>query len=663
MSVKHSFYFLLLGIVVAGCAASSNIDDKVIAVVGDKKITYGEFKQQYSTNYLAGSDSTQSLDSKEKFLNLLVDYNLKLLEANADNIQDEPEVKAELKDYKNQLAVSYVLEHDLTMPMVHEIYNRQKYEVRAWQFFVPFVADSAHPGGDTLKAYDQATEVIRLIKSGTPFDSLAKKYRGGDTYYITAGSYLQYVGGRQFENTLYSLDTGQVAPSPIRTAYGYIIVKLVEKKPRVESVRASHILIAIKGNTPEDTLKAYNEALAIADSARQGVDFGKLALDNSVDKYSAEKGGDLGFFSRGMMVRPFDETVFNMKVGEISGPVRSQFGYHIIKLTDIKQLPSFDEAKDKIRETYLNGGYKLDLAALVDQLKAKYNYKPDEGTLSFLYSKIDSTKGFAETDFDSLLTPAERQQPLFTFDNFVGTIDTVVSIVRSGNAQTTPGVMNWKNLNTMVDESAKNLLITRYADLKASSYPEFDSLVKQYTNGILIYQIEQQNVWGKVASTDSALKPYYFDHINKYYWPNRVDLSEIHVNSDSVANAIHDSLVAGASFDSLAAKYTVRSGMAAKDGHWGLLADSANTLSIAALQLKEGEFSTPIRYENGYSIVRVNKFVPSAPKTFEEARAEVSSDYQESESKAIQKAWLDGLKKRFGVQIDTKTFHDLLAQK
>jgi peptidyl-prolyl cis-trans isomerase SurA len=663
MSLKHHGYILFLGIIVAGCAASSSIDDKVIATVGDKKITYGEFKQQYSRNYIAGSDSTESMESKEKFLNLLVDYDLKLLEAKAEKLQDDPEVKAELKGYRDQLAVSYVLENELTMPMVKKIFDRQRYEARGWQFFVPLRVDSARSAGDTLAAYNQAVEVIRELKAGVPLDSLTRKHRGGDTHYITAGSYLQFVGGREFEDMLYTLDTNQVTPTPIRTSFGYIVVKLTERRPRVESVRASHILIASKVKAPADTLKAYDEALAILDSLKQGVDFAKLAADNSADKYSAQRGGDLGFFSRGMMVWPFEQAAFNLKIGEVAGPVRSQFGYHIIKLTDIKQLPTFDSAKDKIRETYLNGGYKLDLQAFVDQLKAKYNYKLDENALKSFYDRLDSTRRFDQADFDSLLTPADRQKVLFTFENFFGTVDTLLSTANNGSSESAHALMNWKEVNSLVDESARQMLLTHYAASVAPAYPEFDSLIAQYTNGILIYQTEQKYVWSKVLSTDSVLKPYYFDHISKYYWPNRVDLSEIQVYSDSLAKFVYDSLKAGGNFDSLAAKYTRRAGMAAKDGQWGLFADSANALSIAALQLKEGEFTMPIKYENGYSIVRLNKLVPSAPKTFEEARADVSADYQEAQSKAVQNQWLDGLRKQFGVQIDEKTFRELLAEK
>lgn len=657
MSFRNLICLFLMALALAGCAASSNIDDKVIAVVGDKNITYGEFKHQYATNYLVGGDTSNTIESKDNFLNLLVDYRLKLLDAEAEHLQDDPGLKAELKGYEDQLAVSYVLERTVTMPAVQKIYDRQKYEVRADQVFIPFAA----PAGDTLKSYDQAMDLIKEIKSGASIDSLLKKYRGGDTYFITAGSFLQYAGGEEYEDMLYSLNPGEVGPVPIRTAYGYLVVKLLEKHPRVESIRASHILVPIPGNTPDDTMKAYKEAISIMDSMKQGVEFGKLAKDNSSDRYSAEKNGDLGFFSRGMMVREFDEAAFRLKVGEVTGPVRTRFGYHIIKLTDVKQIPPFEDAKDKIRQNYLNGGYKVDLAKLESQLMTKYKYKLDEGTFNFLYGKIDTTKRFDEIDFDSVLTDSEKQNSLFSFDEFKASIDTVVGILSAGeNPRTT--IMNRQGLSSSVDDAAKQMLLSYYAGKVAHTYPEFDSLVNQYRSGILIYQTEQKNVWGKVSTSDSVLKPYYFDHVNKYYWPNRVDLSEIQVFGDSLANFVYDSLNHGGSFDSLAAKYTKRAGMAEKDGHWGLLADSSNALAIAAMSMKEGEFSRPIKFERGYSIIKVDKFVPSAPKTFEEARAEVSADYQEAESKVIMNDWLKNLKAKFGVQIYDKAFHDLLAQ-
>lgn len=662
MSIKHLLYVLILGVLAAGCAANLSLDDKVIAVVGNHKITYGDFQRQSAQNYAPVSDSSNSFEAKNEFLNLLIDYNLKLQDAKKERLQENPTLKSEMKEYQSQLAASYITEHRIVDPRVKELYERQKYEVRAKYVFIQFPVDSLHPRGDTLKAYDEAMTVIKDLKAGAPIDSLMHVYKGQDTYYITAGTYLQYVGGEQFENMLYTLKPGEVGSVPIRTSFGYLVVKLELRQPRVESVRASHILIAIKGTSPKDTLEAYDRALTIMDSLKQGVSFAKLAEDNSADRGSAVRGGDLGYFMRGQMVRPFDEAVFNMKLGQVVGPVRSRFGYHIIKLTGIKPVPPYSQMKAQLRQYYLNSAYKFDLSNFVDSLKQAYGFKLNDRAFRLLYSKVDSTSMFAKTDFDSLLTPEEGREVIFTFDHSSGTIDTAISIAK-GDKDLQGQILNWRGLNMIVDQAANKLVFDHYALAEARTYPAFDSLMTQYEDGILIYNVERNNVWDKIETSDSLLKPYYFAHISRYYWPRRVDLSEIHVATDSAAKAIYRMLKDGDSFDTLAAKYNKSPRLVKEDGHAGMFADSSSALAIKAFTMKEGEFSKPIVYDYGYSIIKVNKFVPSQPKTFEEAKGEVSSDYQDVESKRIQKSWLERLRKEFGVKVYEKTFRELLAGK
>ncbi len=662
MSFKRLVYLFFVSIFAAGCAANMSVNDKVIAVVGNKQITYGEFKREYAQNSLPTADTTDLVAKKEHFLNLLVNYDLKLLDARKENLRENPSINSEIKNYENQLAVGYILEHEITDPMVRKIYDRQKFEVRAEQVFVQIRPDSAYPAGDTLRAYDEAMGAIRSLKAGAPIDSLIHLYRGGDTYYITAGSFLQYAGGEQFEDLLYSLKPGEVGAYPIRTAFGYLVVKLTDKRPRYESIRASHILIRITGNSPADTLEAYQKAVAILDSARAGVDFAQLARDNSADTVSGKRGGDLGFFTRGMMVLPFEEAAFNIgKIGEVTGPVRTQFGYHIIKLTGVTPIPPYAEVKDQLRSKYLNAGYKLDLERFVGELKSKYGYHENEQVISMLCGKVDSAKSFAATDFDSLLTPFEMNEAMFTFDADSGTVDTVIGTAKSNEAFASLPITH-ANVEKVIDETSKDMVLSHYAMIKAPTYADFDSLIKKYEDGILIYQIEQNRVWSKVVTSDSVLKPYFESHADKYVWPKRVDLSRIEVGTAAIADSVHKQLQSGANFDTLASKYNTAKELKDKDGHWGLFADSSNTLATVAFRMKEGDFSQPVNYEGSYSIVRVNAFVPPQPKTFEEARGEVSSDYQEYESKRLQSEWIQSLRSEFGVKIDEKTFHELLAK-
>ena len=121
-----------------------------------------------------------------------------------------------------------------------------------------------------------------------------------------------------------------------------------------EERRASHILITVPaGATPEQKAKAREKAEALIAQAKKSPQaFAELAKKSSEDPGSAAEGGDLGFFPRGKMVKPFDDAVFGMKVGDIAGPVETQFGFHVIKLADIKAAegPKLETVKAQVEE-------------------------------------------------------------------------------------------------------------------------------------------------------------------------------------------------------------------------------------------------------------------------------------------------------------------------
>lgn len=124
-----------------------------------------------------------------------------------------------------------------------------------------------------------------------------------------------------------------------------------------EMVRARHILLKIGSNPSEEEKKRVREkAEGVLKRARSGEDFAKLATELSEDTGSKNKGGDLGFFQRGRMVKPFEETAFSLKPGEISGIVETQFGYHIIKVEEKKEagIEPFDKVREKIKAAVVN---------------------------------------------------------------------------------------------------------------------------------------------------------------------------------------------------------------------------------------------------------------------------------------------------------------------
>jgi peptidyl-prolyl cis-trans isomerase C len=162
---------------------------------------------------------------------------------------------------------------------------------------------------------------------------------------------------------------GQISDDEVKAQYERQRSKYEEK----EKVRASHILIKLdKAATPEQVAAAKAKADLLAARARAGEDFAELAKANS-EGPTASRGGDLNFFGRGRMVKEFDEKVFSMKVGEVSDPVRTRFGWHVIKVTEYKEAHTrtLEEVKDNIRRMLEGRAKRKAKADLVELLRSK----------------------------------------------------------------------------------------------------------------------------------------------------------------------------------------------------------------------------------------------------------------------------------------------------
>jgi peptidyl-prolyl cis-trans isomerase D len=161
-----------------------------------------------------------------------------------------------------------------------------------------------------------------------------------------------------------------IDPAEVRKRYEANIKQYGKPEER----RASHILIAVKPDaSPEEKAAAKKKAEEILAEAKKNPDqFAELAKKYSQDPGSASQGGDLGFFARdGSMVKPFEDAVFSMKPGEIAGPIETNFGYHIIKLTAVEpaKVQSFDEVKAQIEEELKRQKASAKLADAADQMQ------------------------------------------------------------------------------------------------------------------------------------------------------------------------------------------------------------------------------------------------------------------------------------------------------
>ncbi len=646
-------FIVLASLLLSSCTPKHA--DIIVAKFDDEQIKMNEFEKMYAKNsgsYEEAKDD--SLSQLKNFLDLYVNFKMKLRDAYVRGFDSNQELNQELKDYEKKVGVSYILEKKILEPGLKNLYDKRKYELRVSHLMIR--PDST---GDQA-AKELALAILDSIRHGANFSDMVKKYSddsyskniGGDIYYVTAG-----LLPPEFEDAAYATPVGSVYPSVVHTRYGYHLIKVTDRRERIPQIKASHILVNFNGPDGQvDTAYARAKIDTVMQKLKAGADFAELAKEYSDDPGSAKNGGDLGFFGRRMMVKEFDEAAFNLKPGEISDIVKTNFGYHIIKLTDQKPYPSFDEDKEELEKVFKQTRYQTEYDSLIDKLKDNYGFHLNEQVLSEVLKNADSLRvGSQIRNYDEL-----KNQPLVTY-NKVDTIRVQAAIERMNSER--------QNMNRLIDSEILNSTINKLVgdsllslaalDLDKTD-PEFASLMDDYRNGIYVFKLQDDEVWSQINADSSKLNDYYEKTKDDYVWPDRINFSEIFSKSDSLIHTYYTELQNGADFDSLAAKYTERNNMKPKAGNYGLVAVDYSPLASKTDELlsQPGTYSEPFPFSGGYVIVKLIAKDPSHQKTFEEAKAEVSGAYQEAESKRLEQAYLESLKKRY----DPQFYYDTLEE-
>ncbi len=641
MLLRYATLFsIVLTLILSSCSPKHS--EIVLAEFGDSKIQMKEFEEVYTRN--AGSLEQAKQDSLPKlknFLDLYVNFKMKLRDADVRGYKSDPSLYAELLDYKKKVGVTYILEKDIVEPGVKDLYEKRKWEWRVSH--IMFRPDSL---GDEA-ARLEAVAVLDSIKKGSTFEEMVTKHSddhfstasAGDIFYVTAGQL-----PIEFEDAFVKTEAGQVYPEVVKTRFGYHIVKVTEKKTRVPQLKASHILVATSNQEgPVDTIAAMMRIDSIMTQLKNGADFGELAIKYSDDTGSKPNGGDLGFFERRQMVKEFDETAFAMNVGDVSGVVKTAYGYHIIKVTDKKPYPAFDDEKENLKKVFRQTRYQSEYDKLMDSLKTKFNYYVHDATIQRIVELSDSVKFSSQhpamDDF--------KDMPLIMCNNKTYPASLLFETLGNNN-DFSNRFITITLLNDAVKKASEDILLEEKAMTLEQTRPEFAALMDDYRNGIFIFKIQEEEVWAKVKLDSVKLYEHYLATKDKYNWNDRVHYKEIYSRKDSLINHYYDLLTKGESFDTLAYKFTERPGYKDKFGDFGIVEANSSELSKAANSLvKPGDFSKPVQNSNGYSIVMLVEKHPARTKTFEEAKAEVSGSFQEQESKRLEQEYLESLKLRY----------------
>ena len=643
---------LLLSLAIFGCSPKAS--DIIVLEVGPTKVTMSEYENFFTRNS-GGWDIAQqsSMEERARFLDLLTNYKLKLQDAYDRNFINDTDIVRELREYRTSLASTYVLDRELTDPGVNLVYQRRREYIRPQHILLALKPDASPE--ETLKTYIKAMEIIRRAKPGEHFDSLALQFSNdpsvktnrGDLYFITTGTLV-----KPFEDAMFSIPKGQITPTPVRSPFGYHIIKVLDREP-TRVMKARHIMARFQSPTPDssDTTNALMRIRALRDSLKKGWDFRQLATKLSEDPGSAPQGGELGWFERRRWVQPFDEAAFSLRAGQTSNIIRTPFGFHIIRCDSEKSLPPFADMKDELKKLYQQHRYSEDFADYVARMKKEFKYEFDEGTFNSLISRLDSTKNIGDSAWDAGIPQDVRALSLMKINDRNISLDTVV-IALGKRPEFRNTSLRRQDVRVRIDRIAESLLLEAKSSGLEAKYPDFGSLMKEYDDGVVLYKAEQLEVWNRNTVSDSALRSYYEQNKSKFMFPEKVNIGEIYIDTDTLAAKLYDSLTTmGTDFAALASRYNEDPDLKAKGGARGLQAIETDEVTKLGASLQVSEISEPTALEGGgFVIVKLVAREPARQKTFEEAGAEVSNAYQDNQSKVLEQRWLERVKQKYPVK-------------
>ena len=662
--IIFTFSFFAAAFSHAKAAESDKLNDVILAKVGSENITYGELESAYKKNMNRDKANLEKIprDSLEEFLDLYINYRLKVHDAIQRGFEKDSAVVADIKQNRQLLSESFYYDNELVKKNVAEMLDRREWEYKVAIILIGY--DSPNPSPeDSAKVYQEAQETLKKLREGADFGQMAKevsddkesaKNDGVISAWITSGKVQ-----RPIEDAIFSVkEAGKIYPGLVDTRYGYFIIKVIRRETR-EFIRGSHILLS--EGMPNDSTAVKKRADSILNLIKSGEKtFEEAAEEFSDDPATAMNGGDLGvWYSRSgglgesgrNLAPPFEEALYSLKDGQISGVVQTDFGYHIIRRDSTKQMDP-DEEKEDLRMTYKRLYFENDKRNLLDSLKDDYGYEPYVIVMDKFLNSIDSSKTNLTQNWDENIPEELMDKPLFKIADETFTVSEFIKEFNSNN-NFRGFPLDRKGVNRAIEKITDEIAFNKATKDLESDYPEFRALMKEFRDGILLFRVEAMEVWDKLKFDSTLARKYYDTTKSNYMTEPTYDISEIYVISDTLANEIYDKLKDGADFAELAAEFTQRSGFREKEGKRGKLVPGKSDLADLAEEkgMKAGDISDPIEYDRGYVILKVNEFAPVRQKTFEEAIPDFAPDFQDLVQKDLSKKWLSQLREKYSVKI------------
>ncbi len=637
-------------------------NDEILLTIDRKNISKDEFIHIYNKN------NAKPLQTNKNSLKTQIDkfiiFKLKVIEAENRGLDRKKQFIREFSKYKNQLAKPFLVDSETFEKLSLEAYQRVKYEVKVSHILVK-VSEFALPE-DTLIAHQKAMNIrLRLLEKES-FENVAKETsddptavrNGGDLWYVQA-----FQTPYKFENYLYRGTINRIS-TPLRTKFGYHIIKIVDRRLNPGKYKVAHIMVSLAKNADEQQEKRAKMKIdSLYRLVVSGENFAQLAIKYSDDKGTALNKGELPWFGTGKMSHEFENVAFSLKINEeISKPVRTENGWHIIKKMDQQKIPSYNKMQDQIKNMVSNSDrHSICEQNFIRQFKKENNFTENR-ELGILYTAVDSTI------FENK----------WNLTNFID-LDNVLFVI--GNKKYTQydfAKSLEKNQKNMFPIPIINYVDRQYEEFRNKKIIEFEIkslkqknrfykyLVNEFHDGMLLFEIMEKEVWGKAKKDTSGLKRFYRKNIEKYnnFYTSDISVFKFEIGTDIKKlkkyfvkykkKAFADSILAIVVSKSVKKEFQFKNRFIAEE-------NSNDIFTTIAKDYRSGNLQPDqkiIILENDNALVYLNTSIIKTKKPWERFRTVLSSDYQDY----IEDRWIKRLKLKYKITINEKVLNSMLSE-
>lgn len=645
---------------VLSCMAAALVTSgyaQALFTYGPNSVTKEEFLRVYKKNSI---NKKPDMSEKElrSYLDLYSLFRMKVAEAEKQQLDTVPSIDRELSNYRKQLAKNYLTDDQITNKLIREAYDRMKENVRVAHILV-----SCPPGGDTVAPRKKIDSIYKLIDTkAQTFEALAaalsddkgSKDKGGEIGYITSLLYVY-----PFENASYNTPKGKMS-APFRSQFGYHIVKVLDRRVDKGEIKVAQIMIQVVKSKGEEGIKsARMRADSVMAQLKAGARFEDLVAKYSDDKFTVNDSGVMKPFGAGRMVQVFEDAAFGIKkAGEVAGPVQTDYGFHIIKLLAKYPLKPYDTLYPQLKRKVENDARAQTAKDIFfEKIKGQNGFKEYHDNYTELYNKLlaipdtgATAKSIILDDYRSMNKPVlVMAGKNYTQNDFVAFLFNL-----------TRGKLNGPKPTVIRDAYSLyvNNLVTDFQEHKlVEENPEFKTLMTEYKDGIMLFELMDRNVWSKASKDSAGLKAFYETRKGKYMWESGFEgavykfknkaafdtgmimIPQKRYTEEDIAKAINT---------------TDRpDGVTVQRGRYEFSRYKDATVNdFASSNIKV------IPGDNGsYTVVAAKQvFATPVPKSLDEARGYVVAEYQDF----LEKQWNDKMRHDYPIKVNETVFKSLV---